>query len=70
MAKAPARDTDLVSALEGRVRGGMVRPEDPEYEEARKVDNGSIDKRPQLIVRCADAGDVMAALEVGREAGD
>ena len=69
MAKALTRDTDLASALEGRVRGGLVHREDPEYEEARKVDNGSVDKRPRLIVRCADAGDVMAALEVGREAG-
>jgi FAD/FMN-containing dehydrogenase len=69
MTETLATDTDLVGALESRVRGRLVRREDPEYEEARKVDNGSIDKHPQLIVRCADAGDVMAALQVGREAG-
>ena len=40
----------------------------PEYEQARRVDNGSIDKRPEVIIRCTDAGDVMAVLSVGREA--
>jgi FAD binding domain/Berberine and berberine like len=61
--------TDLVEALDARVRGEVIDPDHPGYEEARRVDNGSIDKRPKLIVRCVDAGDVIAALEVGREAG-
>jgi hypothetical protein len=59
----------VVGALEGRVRGAVIQRGDPEYAQARRVDNGSIDKHPQLIVRCVDAGDVMAALDAGRGAG-
>jgi FAD/FMN-containing dehydrogenase len=69
MAQAIASDVDLVGALGAWVRGEIVHREHPEYEEARRVDNGSIDKHPEVIVRCVDAGDVMAALEVGRSAG-
>jgi FAD/FMN-containing dehydrogenase len=61
-----ALDMDLVSALEGRVRGEVIHRDHSEYEEARKVDNGSIDKHPELILRCADVGDVIASLELGR----
>lgn len=69
MAQSITGDVDLVRPLEGRVRGELIGREHPEYDQARKVDNGSIDKHPELIVRCADAGDVMAALEVGRSNG-
>src|SRR5262245_340530 len=69
MAQAPSVGAELVGALAGRVRGELVDRDHAEYEQARRVDNGSIDKRPQLIVRCADTGDVIAALEAGREAG-
>lgn len=61
--------TDVVVAIEDRVRGEVINREHPEYEQARMVDNGSIDRNPQLIVRCVDAGDVVAALAVGTEAG-
>jgi FAD/FMN-containing dehydrogenase len=60
---------DLVSALESRVRGEVIHRDHPEYEQARSVNNGSIDKYPELIVRCADVGDVIAALELGRVNG-
>ena len=69
MAQAPTTGTELVGMLRDRVRGELVDREHPEYEEARRVDNGNIDRHPELIVRCADAGDVIAALEAGREAG-
>ena len=44
--------------------GELIRPDDPGYEEARKalLFNGSIDKRPALIARCASTEDVQAAL--------
>jgi FAD/FMN-containing dehydrogenase len=64
-----AGGVDLVGALDGRVRGDLIDATHPLYGQARRVDNGSIDKYPQLIVRCADAGDVLAALEVGRANG-
>jgi hypothetical protein len=51
----------------GSFPGGLLRPGDDEYDEARKVWNGAIDRRPALIARCASAADVAAALRLGRE---
>ena len=42
------------------LRGHLVAPEDPEYDVGRQVWNGSFDKRPALIARCAGVADVMA----------
>jgi FAD/FMN-containing dehydrogenase len=47
--------------------GGVDRTEQTQYESARKVYNGMIDKRPRLIARCADVADVIAAVNFGRE---
>src|SRR5262245_44676256 len=69
MAQAPASGVELAGALRDRVRGEIIDRGHPSYEEARLVDNGSIDRHPELVVRCVDAGDVVAALAVGREAG-
>jgi FAD/FMN-containing dehydrogenase len=48
-------------------RGRLIRRDDPEYEEARKLYNAMIDKRPLIIARCVDAADVIAAVNFGRE---
>ena len=50
-------------------RGQLVCPADGAYEDTRKLYNGMIDKRPQLIARCADVADVIAAVNFGREKG-
>jgi FAD/FMN-containing dehydrogenase len=55
--------------LQERVRGGVILPDDEEYEVARHVYNAMIDKRPAVIVRPVDAGDVMAAVDFARENG-
>ena len=47
-------------------RGQLIRPEDGSYEEHRKIWNGSIDRRPALIARCAGAADVIAALRLAK----
>ena len=47
-------------------QGELIWPDDPGYEQARRVWNGMIDKRPALIARCADAGDVRAAVNFAR----
>ena len=47
----------------------LLRPGDPGYEEARRIHNGMIDKRPALIARCRSAKDVVAALATARESG-
>jgi FAD/FMN-containing dehydrogenase len=69
MTQTQRADSGLLGAVADRVRGEIVDRAHPEYEHARRVDNGSIDRRPELIVRCVDAGDVVAALGAGREAG-
>jgi FAD/FMN-containing dehydrogenase len=50
-----------------RFRGRLVRPGDPDYDTARALYNGMIDKRPRLIAQCVDVADVMAAVNYGRE---
>jgi FAD/FMN-containing dehydrogenase len=47
--------------------GQVIGCSHPEYEEARKLYNAMIDKRPLLIARCADVADVIAAVNFGRE---
>lgn len=60
-------DAPAVDTLRGRLRGELVRPGDPGYDDARRVWNGMIEKRPGLVVRCAEAGDVAAAVTFARE---
>jgi FAD/FMN-containing dehydrogenase len=55
-----------VADLAARLRGELIGPSDSRYEAARKVYNAMIDRRPALIARCADAGDVIAAVNFAR----
>ena len=52
--------------LRASLRGRVIGVGDPEYEEARKVHNGMIDKRPRIIARCRDVADVIAAVKFAR----
>ncbi|WP_406392425.1 FAD-binding oxidoreductase [Streptomyces sp. NBC_00887] len=49
------------------VHGDIVQPGEPGYDEARTVYNAMIDKRPAAVVRAADAGDVIATVNLARE---
>ncbi|MDB5542054.1 MAG: FAD/FMN-dependent dehydrogenase [Devosia sp.] len=49
------------------LRGTVIRATDTAYDGARKLYNGMIDRRPTLIAQCADAGDVITAVNFGRE---
>ncbi len=55
-------------SIEG-FRGEVVTPEHPAYEQARRVYNGMVDKRPALIARCLGVADVVAAVKHARAAG-
>jgi FAD/FMN-containing dehydrogenase len=49
--------------------GALIAPADAGYEEARRVYNGMIDRRPALIARCADVADVIAIVDHARQTG-
>jgi FAD/FMN-containing dehydrogenase len=55
--------------LHGTVRGEVITRGDSDYDAARKVYNGMIDKHPNVIVRAVDAADVMAAVGYSRDNG-
>jgi FAD/FMN-containing dehydrogenase len=52
--------------LEESLRGELITPSDPGYDEARAVWNGAIDRQPAAIVRCAGVADVRRAIEFAR----
>ena len=56
-----------LETFRARFRGALLRPGEEGYEEARRVWNGAIDRRPALIARCAGADDVVEAVRFARE---
>jgi FAD/FMN-containing dehydrogenase len=58
-----------LETLRTGLRGDVLVPGDPAYEEARTIWNAMIDKRPALIVRCRGAADVAKAVSFAREHG-
>ena len=58
-----------ITEFRGQFRGEVIEPNDAAYEDARKVYNGMIDRKPRLIARCTDAGDVMAAVRMAKTNG-
>ena len=53
--------------LAGLIRGDVIHPEHDAYDDARKVWNGMIDKRPAVIARCSGAADVMDVVKYARD---
>ncbi|HUD00012.1 MAG TPA: FAD-binding oxidoreductase [Candidatus Polarisedimenticolaceae bacterium] len=53
--------------LKGIVKGSVLIPDEPRYEEARQIWNAMIDRRPALIVQCAEADDVAPAIAFARK---
>ena len=60
-------DQTALAEFKLSLAGELIQPGEKGYDEARQVYNGMIDRRPCLIVRCADAADVLAAVNFGRE---
>src|SRR5437867_6439629 len=55
-----------IQELRESIRGFVIVPADPSYDEARAVWNGMIDRHPALIVRCSGVADILAALQFAR----
>ena len=61
--------TSLPAALQTALRGRVVDPGAPDYDQSRLVWNGAVDRRPALIARCADTDDVLTCVRYAREHG-
>lgn len=66
MLRAALPSTDL-RQLQSHVHGRLICKGDGDYDQARRIWNGRIDKRPAAIVFCADVIDVVTAVEFARE---
>ncbi|GAB3436116.1 FAD-binding oxidoreductase [Flindersiella endophytica] len=62
-------DAAIIERLRAGVRGTVITPGDSRYEDARKVHNGMVDRYPAVIVRVANAGDVMFVMDLVGDAG-
>jgi FAD/FMN-containing dehydrogenase len=69
MSTTPTLNRADVDALAASMTGRLLQPSDDGYNEARRVHNGLIDRRPALIVRCRTAADVAAAVRFARRGG-
>jgi FAD/FMN-containing dehydrogenase len=64
-----ALDVEHLEALATACSGTLLRPTDRGYEEARRVHNGLVDKRPAVIVRCHGVADIADAIRFARDQG-
>src|SRR6201981_1214113 len=56
-----------IKEFKAGLRGAVIEPGDKGYDEARKVYNGMIHKKPRLIVRCADVADVIRSVNFAKD---
>jgi hypothetical protein len=69
MSETTLRGAALAETLQATLRGPVLHPDEPGWEEARQVHNGMIQKHPALIARCANAADVITSLSFARAHG-
>jgi len=60
-------DQAKIDAFRQKIRGTVIEPQDAVYDEARKLYNAMIDKRPRIIARCANVADVVTAVNFARD---
>jgi hypothetical protein len=60
---------EVHAALKRSFQGSLLRPDDAEYPEARRIWNGLVARKPGLIARCKDSSDVQAAVRAAAQAG-
>jgi len=68
-ATATTLDSTAVETLAGALRGELIDPQLAGYDEARRLYNAMIDKRPALIARCVDVADVIACVRFAAGTG-
>ena len=56
-----------IAAFQQNLRGRLIQPTDADYDAARALYNGMIDKRPRFIARCVDIADVITAVNFARD---
>ena len=64
-----ASSTVDIAQLRSVLHGRVIGPDDPDYDEARTVVSGEIDRRPAVITRVADDADVAHVVRLARETG-
>jgi len=60
---------EVYAALKRSFQGSLLRPDDGEYPEARRIWNGLVARKPGLIARCKDSSDAQAAVRAAAQAG-
>ena len=60
-------ESAAVARFERSLRGGLIGPDHAEYDAARRVWNGNVDRRPALIARCSGVADVQSAVHFARD---
>ena len=63
---APSEAIDQLAQYFG---GQLLRPGEPGYDDARKVHNGMINRRPAVIARCSGTADIVSAVKLARQLG-
>jgi FAD/FMN-containing dehydrogenase len=66
---SPSRTSISIDRLRADLAGRVITPGDPDYDSARTVFVGGIDRHPQVIVRPANAQDVALVVSLARETG-
>lgn len=69
MATTATSDAERIELFRAALSGELLQDDHPSYDEARRVHNGLIDRRPALIARCGGAADVAEAIAFARAAG-
>jgi FAD/FMN-containing dehydrogenase len=58
---------EMLEDFKSQLRGELLQPQDPGYDEARTIWNAMIDRRPAMIVRCAGVADVRRSVAFARD---
>jgi FAD/FMN-containing dehydrogenase len=67
--RAESSISQAVSGIAATFSGQLLRPGDAGYDEARRVHNGMVDKKPALVARCRGVADVVDAINIARDFG-